>query len=57
MIPPFTGLSSIVLIVSNFLAYAGMEVNAVHVNRMHDPGKDYPVTLFSTSGDGILEVR
>lgn len=57
VIPPFTGLSSIVLIVSNFLAYAGMEVNAVHVNRMHDPGKDYPVTLFSTSGDGILEVR
>lgn len=49
VIPPFTGLSSIVLIVSNFLAYAGMEVNAVHVNRMKDPGKDYPkVILFAS---------
>jgi putative glutamate/gamma-aminobutyrate antiporter len=50
VIPPFTGLSSIVLIVSNFLAYAGMEVNAVHVNRMRDPGKDYPkVILFASA--------
>ena len=37
VIPPFTGLASIVLIVSNFLGYAGMEVNAVHANDMRDP--------------------
>jgi putative glutamate/gamma-aminobutyrate antiporter len=49
VIPPFAGLSSIVLIVSNFLAYAGMEVNAVHVNRMRDPGKDYPKVIFYAS--------
>lgn len=42
VIPPFSGISSIVLIVSNFLAYAGMEVNAVHVNDMSRPGRDYP---------------
>lgn len=42
VIPPFAGFSSIVLIVSNFLAYAGMEVNAVHVNEMKRPGKQYP---------------
>ncbi|WP_240745289.1 amino acid permease [Microbacterium sp. K35] len=46
MIPPFTGLASIVLIVSNVLAYAGMEVNAVHVNQMKDPGRGYPRSVF-----------
>lgn len=46
IIPPFTGLASIVLIVSNVLAYAGMEVNAVHVNQMKDPGRGYPRSVF-----------
>lgn len=46
IIPPFTGIASIVLIVSNVLAYAGMEVNAVHVNQMKDPGKGYPRSVF-----------
>lgn len=34
------------LIVSNFLAYAGMEVNAVHVNQMKDPGRGFPRSIF-----------
>ena len=46
VIPPFTGIASIVLIVSNFLAYAGMEVNAVHVNQMKNPGKGFPRSIF-----------
>ncbi|WP_262848184.1 amino acid permease [Mumia quercus] len=46
IIPPFTGLASIVLIVSNFLAYAGMEVNAVHAEDMKQPGKQYPRAIF-----------
>lgn len=50
IIPPFTGLASIVLIVSNVLAYAGMEVNAVHVNQMKDPGKGYPRSVFLAAG-------
>lgn len=45
VIPPFTGFASIVLIVSNFLAYAGMEVNAVHANQMKNPGRDYPRSI------------
>jgi len=45
VIPPFAGLSSIVLIVSSFLAYAGMEVNAVHVNEMEKPKRDYPKVI------------
>jgi glutamate:GABA antiporter len=45
VIPPFAGLASIVLIVSNFLAYAGMEVNAVHANELRDPGRQYPKAI------------
>ncbi|MDL9979531.1 APC family permease [Microbacterium sp. ASV49] len=40
--PTWTGLASIVLIVSNFLSYAGMEMNAVHVNEMDKPGRNFP---------------
>ncbi len=42
VIPPFAGFASMVLIVSNFLAYAGMEVNAVHDDQLSNPAKDYP---------------
>ncbi|MCR2793895.1 amino acid permease [Microbacterium sp. zg.Y625] len=49
VIPPFTGIASIVLIVSNVLAYAGMEVNAVHVNQMKDPGRGYPRSVLLAS--------
>ena len=49
VIPPFTGIASIVLIVSNVLAYAGMEVNAVHANDLKNPGKQYPKTVLIAS--------
>lgn len=49
LLPPFTGLASIVLIVSNVLAYAGMEVNAVHVNQLRNPGRGFPKTVLLAS--------
>jgi len=45
IIPPWTGIASIVLIVSNVLAYAGMEVNAVHANDMKNPGRGFPRSI------------
>jgi amino acid transporter len=39
--PKITGVSSLVLLVSNVLAYAGMEMNAVHAGEMKDPRKDF----------------
>ncbi|MBO3084512.1 APC family permease [Cellulomonas fengjieae] len=45
VIPPWTGIASIVLIVSNVLAYAGMEVNAVHANDMKNPGRGFPRSI------------
>lgn len=44
-LPAFTGIASIVLIVSNFLAYAGIEVNAVHVTDMINPRKGLPKSI------------
>lgn len=46
LLPPWTGIGSIVLIVSNVLAYAGMEVNAVHANDLRDPGKGFPRSVW-----------
>ena len=45
-LPKVTGFGSLVLIISNVLAYAGMEVNAVHVDQMRNPKKDYTKSLF-----------
>jgi amino acid transporter len=45
IIPPYTGISSIVLVVSNVLAFAGMEVNAVHAGQMRNPRRDFTKAL------------
>jgi amino acid transporter len=49
ILPAWAGIASIVLIVSNFGAYSGMEMNAVHVNRLRDPRGQFPrVMLVAT---------
>jgi len=45
ILPEWTGVASIVLIVSNFMAYTGMEMNAVHVNSLKNPSRDFPKTM------------
>lgn len=46
LLPAWTGLASIVLVVNSFFTYAGIEVNAVHVDEMANPGRDYPKSIF-----------
>jgi glutamate:GABA antiporter len=46
LLPAWTGLSSIVLVVGSFFTYAGVEVNAVHVDELRNPGRDYPRSIF-----------
>lgn len=49
ILPEWAGIASIVLIVSNFGAYSGMEMNAVHVGRLRDPKSQFPrVMLVAT---------
>lgn len=45
IVPAFAGLSSVVLIISNFIAFAGLEVNAVHIREMQKPVQNYIKSL------------
>ncbi len=42
VLPPWHGLTSIVLIVNGFFTYAGVEVNAVHVDDLRNPEREFP---------------
>ena len=53
-LPEWAGLASLVLIVNNFLSYSGMEMNAVHVSSLKDPGKEYPKSMFLAMGLVLL---
>ncbi|MCM1310665.1 MAG: amino acid permease [Bacteroides sp.] len=44
--PDFSHLSTIVLAASIFLFYGGMEIQAVHINDMNNPAKQYPRAVF-----------
>jgi amino acid transporter len=50
VLPPWHGPASIVLVVNSFFTYAGVEVNAVHVDELHDPGREYPKSIFLAMG-------
>ncbi len=45
LLPAWTGIASLVLIVNNFLSYAGMEMNAVHVSDLKDPPREFPKAM------------
>jgi glutamate:GABA antiporter len=42
VVPAWNGLPSIVLIVNSFFLYAGVEVNAVHVDELRDAPREFP---------------
>ncbi len=46
ILPAWTGLASIVLVVNSFFTYAGVEVNAVHVDELRNPAREYPKSIF-----------
>ncbi|WP_033221118.1 amino acid permease [Kitasatospora phosalacinea] len=47
-------VASPVLIVNNFLSYSGMEMNAVHVSSLKDPGREFPRSMFPAVGMVLL---
>jgi len=49
VLPAWSGLASIVLVVNSFFTYAGIEANAVHVGELRDPGREYPKAMFLAS--------
>ncbi|MBV9605937.1 MAG: amino acid permease [Solirubrobacterales bacterium] len=50
VLPPWHGLAGIVLVVNSFFTYAGVEVTAVHVDELHNPGREYPRAIFLAMG-------
>jgi amino acid transporter len=46
LLPPWTGIASVVLVVNSFFTYAGIEVNAVHVDELRNPGREFPKSIF-----------
>lgn len=44
--PDFSNVGTIVLAASIFLFYAGMEIQAVHINDMNNPARDFPRSVF-----------
>ncbi len=44
--PDFGHIGTIVLAASIFLFYAGMEIQAVHINDMRNPGRQFPKSVF-----------
>jgi amino acid transporter len=50
LIPAWTGIASLVLIVNNFLSYSGMEMNAVHVGSLKNPRGEFPKAMFLAMG-------
>jgi amino acid transporter len=54
LIPQWTGIASLVLIVNNFLSYSGMEMNAVHVGSLRNPRGEFPRAMFFACGLVLL---
>jgi glutamate:GABA antiporter len=50
LLPAWAGLSSLVLIINNFLSYSGMEMNAVHVSSLRKPDTEFPRAMFMAVG-------
>jgi amino acid transporter len=45
VLPPWHGLTSIVLVVNGFFTYAGVEVNAVHVDELRNASREFPKAI------------
>jgi glutamate:GABA antiporter len=54
LIPKWTGIASLVLIVNNFLSYSGMEMNSVHVGSLRNPKREFPRAMFFACGLVLL---
>lgn len=52
--PDFSHFNTLVLAASIFLFFAGMETQAVHINDMNNPAKQFPRSVFIAGGAIVL---
>ena len=55
--PPFDGLSSIALVVGTFVAFAGLEVNAVHIKHLKGRPRSYFKAVLLGGAAGLRDVH
>ena len=55
--PPFDGLSSIALVVGTFVAFAGLEVNAVHIKHLKGRPRSYFKAVLLGGRAGLRDVH
>jgi len=53
-LPAWHGLTSVVLVVNSFFLYAGVEVNAVHVDELRDAPREFPKATLLAVGMILL---
>ncbi|MGL5289046.1 MAG: putative glutamine/gamma-aminobutyrate antiporter GadC, partial [Aeromonas sp.] len=54
VIPDFSNFDNIVLAASIFLFYAGMEMNAIHVQDVENPKRNYPIAIMLAALGTVL---
>ncbi len=54
LVPDFSHFGNIVLAASIFLFYAGMEMNAIHVQEIDNPARNYPVAIMLAALGTVL---
>ncbi len=54
LVPDFSDFSNIVLAASIFLFYAGMEMNAIHVQEIDNPTRSYPIAIMLSALGTVL---
>ncbi|NGX55889.1 MAG: Glutamate/gamma-aminobutyrate antiporter [Candidatus Anoxychlamydiales bacterium] len=54
LIPDFSQLSSLVLLIGFIRSYAGLEASAVHANNVENPKKNYPIAIFAVVLIGFI---
>ncbi|WLW63574.1 amino acid permease [Achromobacter aegrifaciens] len=54
VVPDFTNFDNVVLAASIFLFYAGMEMNAIHVQEVDNPKRNYPIAIMLSALGTVL---
>lgn len=54
LVPDFTNVQTLVILVAFILSYAGIEASAPHVNELDNPRKNYPIAIIMLTVFAIL---
>jgi amino acid transporter len=56
LVPSFSNLNDLVLLVTFVFFWLGIEVSAAHVNDLKNPGRNYPLTILAIALFGVITI-